>query len=210
VDLWHLPDRFGCLGRSVGSFWSEPERVGARLAQLITAETPIQGELEARRQDGSTFLVRACLSLVRDMNGRPESILGTFEDISALRESEARERRQDHIRIAAYQIAIAALEGHSLRDLCRIVHGHIKDYVPARNFYIAAVDPATGLVGFPFFLDEADPAPPPQPRGKSLTDLVLDGGETLLLERSRILELQAEGRLKVGGTLPSQWLGVPL
>ncbi|HLO66718.1 MAG TPA: PAS domain S-box protein [Holophaga sp.] len=335
VDLWHLPDRFSCLGRSVNSFWSDPERVGARLAQLITAEAPIQGELEALRQDGSTFLVRACLSLVRDMNGRPESILGTFEDISerkafeadrdrfkerfeaafeaspdailltnmedgryilvnegfcrltgltrqevqgrnsrelgfwtdlaerdrwmrevmetgrvdgreyhfrsaqgrpvvgllysrliqlsrervnltvvrditALRESQARERRQDRIQVAAYQIAIAALEGHTLGDLCRIVHGHIKDYVPARNFYIAAVDPASGLVGFPFFLDEADPAPPPRPRANSLTDLVLDGGEGLLLDRPRILELQAEGRLTVEGTVPAQWLGVPL
>ena len=82
--------------------------------------------------------------------------------------------------------------------------------MPARNFYIALYDPEAGLLSFPYFKDEYDEPPAPQPLRRGLTDYVLRHGEPLLADPAKFLELERSGEVESIGAPSIDWLGVPL
>ena len=108
---------------------------------------------------------------------------------------------------ALYEISEAA---QGLEDLYARIHGIITQFMPAANFYVALLDEAEGEIRFPYFVDEADPPPPPLKLGNGLTELVLRSGEPFLLDQERIRTLALEGRVVLRGKPPLGWLGVPL
>ena len=123
---------------------------------------------------------------------------------------EAERRRTIRAQAALYRIAVATLEAPSLPDLFQRIHAILAELMPARNFYIATRDEGTGLVAFPYFVDEVDPAPAPRRPAKTLTDLVLTTGEAQLLTPEKMTALAAAGAIAIQGTRPLDWLGVPL
>ena len=81
---------------------------------------------------------------------------------------------------ATYRISEAAIRAPTLQDLFIAIHRIVGELMPARNFYIALRDAATGVITFPYFVDEFDPPPAPKQPGKGLTEYVLRTGEPLL------------------------------
>jgi len=62
---------------------------------LETGETQTF-EITMRRRDGSRFPSLASLALVRDLAGRPQTIIGITRDITALQQAEAELRQSEH------------------------------------------------------------------------------------------------------------------
>ena len=119
-----------------------------------------------------------------------------------------------HDRLSAQKMQTALFEiseaARSLGDLYARIHGIIKAFMPAENFYVALLDPDGETVRFPYFVDENDPPPPPLKMAQGLTDLVLRSGKPWRLDPGRIDELVVEGRIALRGEPPLDWLGVPL
>ena len=69
----------------------------------------------------------------------------------------------------------------------------------ARNFYIAVRDETEGTVSFPYFVDEADAAPPEVKEAKTLTDYVLRTGEPLLASPGVFADMVERGEVADGG-----------
>src|SRR5262249_36565314 len=90
------------------------------------------------------------------------------------------------------------------------VHAIVGELMDARNFYIALQDEATRTVGFPYFVDEKDPAPPRPAAGKSLTEYVMRTGQPLLGSPAVFNALVALDEIQLGGAPSLDWLGVPL
>jgi PAS domain S-box-containing protein len=80
----------------------------------------------------------------------------------------------------------------------------------ASNFYVAVYDPATEMVTFPYYVDDEDATPAPRKLKRGLTEYVLRTGQPLLAPRSAIQEIQRRGEIEVVGTIPVDWLGIPL
>ena len=80
----------------------------------------------------------------------------------------------------------------------------------AHNFYIALYDPQSLLLSFPYFVDEADPAPASKRLGRGLTEYVLRTGEPLLATPAVFDELVRQGEVELIGAPSLDWLGVPL
>jgi PAS domain S-box-containing protein len=158
-------------------------------------------ELHARRKDGLEVVVSLALSGVRIKGGW--HAVGILRDIHERKQAETLER-------AVYDIARAADEAKSLDDLYRSVHLIITGLMPATNFLIALYDDKEDLVGFPYFIDEVDSAPPSRKPGRGLTDYVLRTGRTLLCDAGLEKELSRRGEVARIGTPSSCWLGVPL
>lgn len=83
LTLWGLERREDVLGREVaGDLWVEPEKArsffGAHDAQSVW-----QGELVARRLTGPPIPVRVTAQLLREAQGQPSRLLGSFVDASA-------------------------------------------------------------------------------------------------------------------------------
>lgn len=119
-------------------------------------------------------------------------------------------RQTIEVQQALYEIARLSVEKDNLVELLQAIHLSIRNLMPAENFYIALYDKETGLVSFPYFVDEYDPPPPPQPAGRGLTEYVLRTGQPLLASPEVFARLESQGQVESIGAPSVDWLGVPL
>ncbi|HEV8544360.1 MAG TPA: PAS domain S-box protein, partial [Verrucomicrobiae bacterium] len=133
-------------------------------------------------------------------------------------------RRREQLQQATYQISEAAHDVQDLPSLYERIHGIVGALMTAKNFYIALYDEAddgTGLINFPYFVDEVEAAPKSFPIGRGLTSYVLRTGKPLLVgpamnARKRVVDncVTFEGFPEISylesGAPAAIWLGVPL
>ncbi len=116
----------------------------------------------------------------------------------------------DNVQSAIFQIAEAAFFTQNLDELFREIHRIISGLMEARNFYIALVDPATGRLEAPYFVDEYDPQPSAGDLQGGMTEYVLRTGQPVLASPEVFAELVSRGEVESIGTPSIDWLGVPL
>ena len=134
---------------------------------------------------------------------------GTLEHLTTIVDITER-KRTELAQAALHQISEAAQSTRDLPALFARVHEIIGRLLAARNFYVALYDEPAGLVRFPYYVDEIDAPPAPQPLGHGLTDLVLRTGKPLLLSAAMIEALHEKGDVRLIGARPLDWLGIPL
>ncbi|GLH71389.1 hypothetical protein GETHPA_29230 [Geothrix rubra] len=113
-------------------------------------------------------------------------------------------------REATFRIAEAALAATDLDQLFASVHEIVRGLMPADNFYIALHEPDQGLVSFPYWVDQMEPAQPTRTFGRGLTEYVLRTGTPQLVDEVRLVRLRLEGEIDRVGPEALAWLGVPL
>ena len=187
------------IGRPVLDFVS-PEHADL-VSGRHSAESTERYEHVARRKDGTTLHV--------EVQGRSLPHLGRKLRVSAIRDISER-RRAELIQGAIFRISEAAHTALSLQELFGAIHRIVGELMPARNFYIALVDPDTRIISFPYFVDEFDETPAPKPPGKGLTEYVLRTGQPLLATPAVSRELEHRGEVELIGAPSLDWLGVPL
>jgi PAS domain S-box-containing protein len=132
-------------------------------------------------------------------------------DIVALRADITARKQLDKIQASIYRILEAANTVAQLDDLFRIIHSIIGGLMVAKNFYIALYDPATDKLTYPYYVDEFDEPPAgAEPLGHGLTAYVLRADAPLLTSAETIEKLMQQGDIAPIGTIPVDWLGVPL
>ncbi|HSD25948.1 MAG TPA: PAS domain S-box protein, partial [Vicinamibacteria bacterium] len=119
-------------------------------------------------------------------------------------------RRRERAQACVYRISEAARTVWDLKELFRSIHESLADVLPARNFYVALLDPATGLLGFPYFSDERDSAPAPKPIGRGLTEYVLRKRQPLLATPEVFRDLVERREVELIASDSVDWLGAPL
>ena len=108
-------------------------------------------------------------------------------------------RRREREQAAVYRISEAASSSSDLNALFRKLHEIIAGLMPARNLYFAVVSPDGREVSFPYYEDECSTRPAPRPRGKGLTDYVIDSRRTLLARKDELIRiLQGQGYKPTG------------
>jgi two-component system cell cycle sensor histidine kinase/response regulator CckA len=117
---------------------------------------------------------------------------------------------QARVQACVYRISEAARSVGNLLDLFRSIHDAVSEVLPARNFYIALFDRTSGLLSFPYFVDERDPTPAPKPLGRGLTEYVLRTGRPLLATPEVFDALTAGGEVELIASNSVDWLGAPL
>ncbi len=111
---------------------------------------------------------------------------------------------------AVLRISDAAHTASSLLELFGRIHEIIGGLLPAENFFVALYDPVRDEISFPYYVDQYDPAPPPQALDDgTLAGRVVKSGQSLLFtpetpgDGAHIEEI-------IVGTPSLDWLGVPL
>jgi PAS domain S-box-containing protein len=164
---------------------------------------PVRFE-EMRRAEGREGVHYETLKApIVDDRGALAGLVGVSRDVSE-------QKRGEKIRSSILSIAQAAISAGSLESFYEAIHHTISGLMPARNLYIAILDDDTGLLHFPYFVDEHDPAPGPKPPGKGLTEYVLRTRRPLLATPEVFARLEAEGEVESIGSPSIDWLGVPL
>jgi PAS domain S-box-containing protein len=130
-------------------------------------------------------------------------------------------KRRESIQRATFEISEAVHMADDLASFYRRVHNIVQTLMPAKNFYISVYDASTGMISFPYFVDETEPPPTPFPLGKGLTSYVLRTGKPLLVgakmnaRKQRVgSEVTFQGFPELhyveSGTPAAIWVGVPL
>jgi PAS domain S-box-containing protein len=88
LELWGLDTEAEALGRSVASFWEDPEAVQAIFKDVL-AHGRYEGELTGVRRDGSAFPVRVVAAVVVDEAGKGIGTTAFFTDVTEQRRTEA-------------------------------------------------------------------------------------------------------------------------
>jgi len=119
-------------------------------------------------------------------------------------------KRAEELQAALYRIADQTSAATDLEMFYAAIHSIVGELMDARNFYVALYDEDTGLLSFPYFMDERDPAPSPRPLRKRITEYVMRSGEPQLAPAERFQELVRSGEIEEIGTPSVDWLGVPM
>ncbi len=196
------------IGRGPVDF-SAPRQAGGRSAkdlvrrflQRVFSVGSARFDWIGRRADGSEFPMEVTMTAI-DLGGR-RIVQAVINDITE-------RQRQLQVAQALYRISEAIHEADTLEQLYPLLHGVVARLMPARNFYIAIHDPVSGLLSFPYYVDERDPQPQSRPLRRGFTEYVMQTGEPLLADPVVTERLQREGRLEIIGAPAALWLGVPL
>jgi len=159
------------------------------------------------KSDGTELHVLEKAKAIRNFDNSILYIEGTAEDITERIKSEK-------LRQTVYRISESAYRIHILDDLYKFIHKSIGQLINCENFFIAIYDNKKNEIVFPYFVDEVDSPEPsklgPYPFGNGLTEYIINQGTFKLLTKVEIVELQEQGIISEGGTIPDTWLGVPL
>lgn len=190
-----------------------PSAVAARekIRQALDGKAPVFDWLH-RHSTGR--LIPCEVRLVRLPTGGKPMVRGSVID-------NTERRRRERIQQATYQISEAVHAAEDLENLYQRIHGIIKELMPAENFYIALFDTATGLISFPYHVDERSEKPKPFKPSTGLTGHVLRTGKSLLVDRSMSARKKRIGDRVTfegfpelsyveSGVPAAIWLGVPL
>ncbi len=139
----------------------------------------------------------------------------TVEELEErLAQREAEFQRAEKLQAALYKIAEAASSTTDLQKFYESIHNIIGELMYAKNFFIALYDQITGMLSWPYHVDELDVdeaawAPVRYKEDKSATSYVMRTGNTLhaLRDRTRLL---GTGELEIIGTLSKDAILVPL
>jgi PAS domain S-box-containing protein len=202
LELWGCEKKNEVIGKPAAELWEDQKEVLRLLKKLHKKERWLH-ELVALKRDGTTFEARVSASLVKDADGKSIGTMALIIDITV-------PRRLEKVQELIYQISEMANFSQNLDVLYKNIHEVVKGLMPADNFYIGLYDNKTGLIHFPYSVDEKDTDDSPIKPGKTLTAHVIKTGEPLLISRETFEELKEKGEVEQVGTPSKYWLGVPL
>src|SRR6267154_3862870 len=191
------------LGQSIDALIFPPERAAETqwIMQCLQRTERLTFETQRRHKDGTLLDVSvSCAPLIID--GRTAAFYAIYRDISERKRAEA-------LSSALYRIAEKASAAQDLQQFFASIHSIVDELMCARNFSIAIHDVDSGLLSFPYFVDERDSAPA-SAKPSGLTEYVIRTGEPLLCTPELAKQMQQRGEVKLAGPVPFQWLGVPL
>jgi PAS domain S-box-containing protein len=135
--------------------------------------------------------------------GEPIRIQGSMLDITA-------RKRYETVQAVIYQISQSANSARNLEALFSDIHKALSSLMHADNIFVALYDPSSQTIEFPYWVDQLDPKPPPQPFGNGLTEYVLRTGQPLFANPEKFEKLVINGEIDILGSPSVDWLGVPL
>ena len=119
-------------------------------------------------------------------------------------------KHAEQLQTALYRIAATSTSAEDPDQLFASIHRIVGELMDSRNLYLALYDSATGMISFPYFVDEEDAPPDPRPLGKGLTEYILRTGQPLLATPEVFEDLIRRGEVEMIGAPSLDWLGVPL
>ncbi|WP_317205868.1 GAF domain-containing sensor histidine kinase [Janthinobacterium sp.] len=129
---------------------------------------------------------------------------------------ESRLSRLEAVQTVLLEIGQRSSACSDIREFLGAVHAALGRIMYSANFYVALSDQQDGLVRFPYFVDEFDPAPDPG-AGAALATPEQSPTAWVMLNRRRLVMTAEQERSKTidgagwgGGTPAEHWMGCPL
>ena len=120
--------------------------------------------------------------------------------------------KSNKIQTALYKITDAASNWQDIQDFYREIHRVLGELMYAKNMFIALYDKASGLLSFPYFVDEKDAPFSTQPLENfhGMTSYMIRTGNSIKPGREQINQLLASQEVIWQGAPNVDHIGVPL
>ncbi|MGX5172598.1 GAF domain-containing protein [Aliikangiella sp. IMCC44653] len=123
----------------------------------------------------------------------------------------AQREESEKLQNALYRISETPQECSTDNELYIRLHSIISQLMYAKSFYIVIVNPQQQEFKFEYVADAVDKDIPKSiPFGTSLTHYVYRKKQLVHLNRSQIIALENKGEFNLQGSIPEDWIGVPL
>ncbi|MGE3063873.1 MAG: PAS domain S-box protein [bacterium] len=189
------------LGEPAGKLYYKPEERAFFVDKLLREGPQKNYELKIRKKNNeirTVFLSADYLEINEE-----RCILSIIQDVTE-------EVVANNTREALFDIADSVFRVKDLYSLYPEIHKSLKKVLNANNFYVAVYDKSSDMIEFPYYHDEKDDYAPSKEFGNGLTEYALKKKKPILLSGEEIKKMAKEGAIEIIGTLPVQWLGVPL
>ncbi len=140
-----------------------------------------------------------------------------LEEQNVTLEQKVKERTEEllqsnNIQTALYRIAEATSASHDMQEFYAHIHRVVGELMYARNIFIALYDESSGLLSFPYFVDEKDEPFPTQPLANfhGMTSYVIRTGESIKHGWDQFNALMTNQEVEVEGTFNIDGIGAPL
>jgi diguanylate cyclase (GGDEF)-like protein/PAS domain S-box-containing protein len=120
LQLWGYTRSSEVIGKSILEFLQEGAPVET-IIQTLLVKGAWQGEMVARRKDGSSLALDFSAHRVKDETGKPICLMSTFVDISARKQAEAAEREERRLSDALRKTAEALSSTLKLDDVLELI-----------------------------------------------------------------------------------------
>ncbi|HSQ21054.1 MAG TPA: PAS domain S-box protein, partial [Blastocatellia bacterium] len=178
-------------------------QVAHEVSDSVSRGESWSGEIEMRTSTGKVIPVALRSDPIKDDQGKVTGRIEIHTDIT-------QRKRAEKLQSALYRVAEMTGSTDDMQAFFSAVHRIVGELMYAGNFFIAIYDSETETVSFPYFVDEADVPPVPRRLKKGMTEYVLRTGTALLAPREKMRGMMANNEIEVIGTLPVDWLGIPL
>ena len=120
--------------------------------------------------------------------------------------------KSNKIQTALYKIAEAGSTSPDINEFYKQVHLILSELMYAGNIFIALYDESSGLLSFPYFVDEKDPPLPTQPlvNFHGMTSYVIRTGNSITHGWDQFNELMDKHEIALEGTFNEDGIGAPL
>ena len=174
----------------------------ARMAKMLKSGKPSSpADEKFIRLDGRIIDVRVT-AIPFEWNRKP-AIQVISRDIT----KDIRLQRQEK---AVRKISEAVHSTESLPQLYQKIHSSISDFMYTENIFIALYSEDNKTLEFPYYVDSKDKFPSKHPFGDGLTEYVIKSQKTLFVTKKEIEQMSSNNDLSVVGSLPEEWIGIPL
>ncbi|MFM9437802.1 signal transduction histidine kinase [Janthinobacterium sp. CG_23.3] len=129
---------------------------------------------------------------------------------------ESRLSRLEAVQSMLLEIGQRSSTCSDISEFLQAVHAALGRIMYAANFYVALSDQEDGLVRFPYFVDEFDPAPDPRAGHRLATPEQSPTAWVMLNRRRLVMTAEQESAREIdgaswgGGTPAEHWMGCPL
>ncbi|HEX7540904.1 MAG TPA: PAS domain S-box protein, partial [Anaerolineales bacterium] len=188
--------------RILKSGMMKPENY-ATFWQTLLNKQVIKGELINKTKDGRLLNIDGSANPILNQQEEIIGFLGIQHDITE-------HKRFELVQNVIFRITQAAITSEGIDALYKSIHSILGELIPAENFYIALIDPASNLISFPYYVDQFDEPPSGQTQIQGLTGYVIHTGRPLLATREILDRLVAQGEVEAVGTVGVDWMGAPL
>ena len=170
--------------------------------KLLTNQESVV-ELRTLNKSGEIVWVRVFAHpLWNEKENRVTEIVGAVQNIT-------NEKKSELISQVEVKISQAVLSNKSEIEVFEVIRNQLSLLFDVQNFFVAFYDKETGLLRSVVESDEKDSIPIWKAKG-SLTGYLIEQNNTLCLSKTDLQNLIEENKIVLIGTLPEQWLGVPL
>lgn len=205
----HVPEVLGAKSQDLNSLnvlkvLSERDQsiLKAHLDRVIIDKQPARCEVEIKVLDGQKQWIRFVSHHGVDENG---AVLcwSTLENLTQLRRLEKIE--------ALYQRSSEIVrKSETLKEFSEKIFDLLKILFGIENGYVALHDARHDVLSFPYFTDRRDPPPASRGMAEGLTDYVITTARFFWLKDEQSISPFSDGSVHVMGSLPTDWIGVPL